>query len=201
MKKMKHRRLKVYRLFVLNFLVCALSTFHCLSQNSNSQKDALLNDNLKEVIHKVDSIYKIDQDNRLAFDAVDEKYGLPENSNMVLFHLKERREALLGNRAENYLEELKSLRKKMKEQDVSNVKELIELTGKHGFPGPERLGVKKSKAYLIFVHTPNNYKDEVRLLIEEEYRAGRMGTYEYQHIIWHLDGRKGMPQRSNNRKD
>ena len=67
---------------------------------------------------------------------------------------------------------------------------------KYGFPNNKRLDVNKSKAYFIFVHSPRNYFDEIRTLMNREYENSRISEYEKGYIFWHLDGRKGMPPMS-----
>ncbi|MGY3792345.1 hypothetical protein [uncultured Aquimarina sp.] len=76
--------------------------------------------------------------------------------------------------------------------DNNNVKRLIEITNTYGFPNVDRLQ-SPVPAWLIFQHTPEEYKEEVSDLLIEEHKSGRMPTMEYNMIKWHLTGRKGSP--------
>jgi len=70
---------------------------------------------------------------------------------------------------------------------------LINITKKYGFPNNTRLGEYKSKAYLLFVHSPRYFFPVIDTLVEKEYEAGRISEYKRKFIKWHLDGRNGLP--------
>jgi tRNA(Leu) C34 or U34 (ribose-2'-O)-methylase TrmL len=141
----------------------------------------------------VDSIYELDQSSRYGFDKIDSLYRMEKGFMMKrAFGGKEK----LGDEFENYNRKIDSIWDYLKIIDDSNTRELIAITKKYGFPNNKRLDVNKSKAYFIFVHSPRNYFDEIRTLINREYENGRISEYEKGYIFWHLDGRKGMPPMS-----
>src|SRR5699024_7115102 len=75
-------------------------------------------------------------------------------------------------------------------QDIENTKRLIKITKKYGFPGMKRLG-HDTPVFMVFVHTPKEYEERVRKLIEKEYKAGRISKYGRDYVIWNLNGRGG----------
>ena len=87
-----------------------------------------------------------------------------------------------------------SLKDVMDKIDEYNTKRLIEITEKYGFPSNYRLKVYKSKAYLLFVHSPTKYFPKINLLIEKEFEAGRISEYCKEYIFWHTKrNRSGLP--------
>ena len=76
--------------------------------------------------------------------------------------------------------------------DKKNTERLIAITRKYGFPNIERLGAPVA-AWLIFQHTPDEYRKEVSKLLAKEDKAGRMPDIEYLMLKWHLGGRKEPP--------
>ncbi|HET8810000.1 MAG TPA: hypothetical protein VFM65_07030 [Flavobacteriaceae bacterium] len=75
-------------------------------------------------------------------------------------------------------------------QDIKNTKQLISITKKYGFPGMERLG-HDIPIFMVFAHTPYKYEifDEVRNLIKQEFKEGRISKYAKDYILWHIEGR------------
>lgn len=47
--------------------------------------------------------------------------------------------------------------------------------------------------HILLVHAPKNYFDTVKPILESEYKKGSMSQFEYDHTMWHLNGRKGIP--------
>jgi len=76
--------------------------------------------------------------------------------------------------------------------DTKNTLKLIEITNQYGFPNVDRIGVPLP-AWLIFHHSPYEFKDTVLHVINKEYESGRLPNNEYQLIKWHLSGRNGAP--------
>jgi hypothetical protein len=90
----------------------------------------------------------------------------------------------------------------MKYLDSINTKRLIEITRKYGFPDYERLkyilgeddnAIFTSSPQLIFVHAPEYYFKEIKIIVSKEYLKGRMSKNACSHILWHINGRKGDP--------
>lgn len=83
--------------------------------------------------------------------------------------------------------------------DELNIKRIIELTKIYGFPSKSRIEKKyKGKLdeefnpYILIVHAPKKYWDELKVLIKKELDNKRLSRCEYGHILWHLNGRKNI---------
>ena len=169
--------------FLLPLLFIAFS-FSCKNKYE-------LDQNKKKILNKeIDSIYDLDQKIRLSFFELDSIYQLEK-----FFHMQStlKKTQILGSLYEEYQKKIDSMEEDMKSYDYSNTKRLIDITKKYGFPGEERLGVYKAKAYMIFVHSPREYFEEITNLINLEYNEGRINDYQKEYIFWHINGRKSSP--------
>lgn len=139
----------------------------------------------------VDSIFELDQSVRLHFNVIDKKFGV----NIGTFGKSEefKRQYLDSLTYPLYQKSVDSIWSILKVNDSLNTKLLINITKDYGFPNNKRLGVPRSKAYIIFTHAPNFYFKEVRELVEKEYNAGRIIEFKKEYILWHVNGRKGVP--------
>jgi len=137
-------------------------------------------------------MYDIDQGKRHYFSKIDSIYGL----SISRYSLRKDIKKDLGNKYDDYQQAKKSHLDDVNKCDSLNTIKLIEITNKYGFPNNKRLGVYKSKAYMIFVHSPRTYFEEIRALINKEYNEGRISEYKKEYIFWHLNGRTGQIPRS-----
>lgn len=85
-----------------------------------------------------------------------------------------------------------SKRQKMIEVQETNTKRIVEIIKKYGFPSVERLE-QGIPVWIILQHASLDYREELLELLEKEFKAKRIPNNEYQMIIWHLNGRKGLP--------
>jgi hypothetical protein len=83
--------------------------------------------------------------------------------------------------------------------DELNIKRIIELTKIYGFPSKSRIEKKykgnldeEFNPYILIVHAPKKYWDELKVLIKKELDNKRLSRCEYGHILWHLNGRKNI---------
>ncbi len=178
-----------------SFLSLIFLIFLIVSCKTNDNKYNLSNDDKLYLNSIIDSIYELDQTSRNGFDLIDSLYGM-EKGFMMKRHFDGQQK--LGDEIENYNKKIDSIWNYLKIIDDSNTRELIAITKKHGFPNTERLGVYKAKAYFVLVHSPPEYFDELRILINQEFEEGRISEYEKWYVFWHLNGRKGMPPRAGN---
>ncbi len=172
-------KLKIILIFAVLMVI-----FGCDNQYHLSQKKK------EKLITIVDSLFEIDQGSRNKLSIPDSIYSLEEGTYM---NLPQVLRDSLGVDYDNYKKSFDSLIALMKESDITNTEKLIEITEKYGFPSAKRLGVNKSKAYMIFVHTPKIYYPRVESLVLKEYEQSRMSEYEKEYIFWHIKGRKGLP--------
>lgn len=83
-----------------------------------------------------------------------------------------------------------SLWKIQKQIDKQNTELLIEITEKRGWVSKKELGCDgKLAPVVIFRHSPKEYFEKIKELIETESKAGRMKSGDYMFIENHLKGR------------
>lgn len=92
---------------------------------------------------------------------------------------------------QNKLDSLMMIQKKI---DIQNTRALLDIISKDGFPDFKKLNCDGYAApFLIFVHSPEEFWSEIETAIKKELKYNRMTTGDYEYIMWHLKGRKGMP--------
>lgn len=84
----------------------------------------------------------------------------------------------------------------IRQQDSIHTQRLIEITNTYGFPSSSRFNIRKHNIHphIIFVHAPEMFADTLTALLNTEKAAGRITHNEHAHIMWHLQGRKEIPQ-------
>lgn len=80
--------------------------------------------------------------------------------------------------------------------DSMNTLRLVQITEQYGFPSSRRFRSKRStlSPHIIWVHANAQHWATLKPIVEKEYKAGHMSQPEYAHIMWHLNGRKGVPE-------
>jgi hypothetical protein len=157
-------------------------------------KKVLSDKDRRYISRAVDSMYSNDQDIRSSLWQIDSIYKVGRNSTGRFLTSKQKKQKL-GQDYHNYENAQDSIYSIMKEINITNTRKLIEITQKFGFPSMERLKATKAKAYLIFVHAPKKYYEEIRSLITSEFKANRISEYEKAYIFWHINNRVGFPPR------
>ena len=86
-----------------------------------------------------------------------------------------------------------SIWKYQKHEDLNNTKLLIKIIEARGWPNKDSLGCKEfGPPMLIFRHAPKEYFNEIKFLIDKEFKEGRMNGLDHAFIDDHLNGRPGM---------
>jgi hypothetical protein len=163
------------------FVLISLTILSCSKNYDLSAADKIY---LNKVI---DSMYEIDQGKRHYFHKIDSLY----NFKMPNIKTKTALKQALGDNYESYRKTVRDHWDDVNKCDSLNTLELIKITKKYGFPSNTRLGVYKSKAHMIFVHSPRESFEEIRSLINKEFIEGRISEYAKEYIFWHLNGRTG----------
>lgn len=140
---------------------------------------------------QIDSMYAMDQTIREELYQTEVQFGVGRRSNGQFIPHAEKKN-ILGVNYPVFMKKMDSIHKKMNAIDEANTKKLLALTRQYGFPGKERLEVKKAKAYFIFVHADRKFFPEITEVLSIELNEGRISEYEYAYIMWHIEGRKGM---------
>jgi len=85
-------------------------------------------------------------------------------------------------------QEVDSLWRLQEKIDMENSRLVMDIVKDIGLSGFDSLGMDCLKqALIVFVHTPDELKDEVKALVESE--KDNMFEGQYNHIMWHLNGR------------
>lgn len=83
-----------------------------------------------------------------------------------------------------------SLMKLQKVVDNENTELLMKIIKKNkGVPDIKTLPCKRGYG-AVFMHSDEKYFPELRILFENEYKAGRVQDAEYNYMQWHFGGRK-----------
>lgn len=171
-----------------SFLILLLIAlyFSCSGKYNLSEKRRIA------LAETVKQMYELDQGHRKNFYTIDSMFGVDKKSAGRFLFTSEKKE-ILNDRYSEYKKKQDSLWKVIHKIDSINTNELIKITKKYGFPSQERLKTHRAEAYFLFVHSDRIYHDEIRELINKEFEENRISEYEKAYIMWHLDGRKGMP--------
>lgn len=178
-----------YKVFFLTFLL--LTIISCSNKYHLNEKE------LKMLNSEIDMMYVNDQSARLYFDKIDSIFGIDKRNNLEMYKSNNQRSFLGEEKYQVYKFKNDSLWKVINRIDEYNTNKLIEITEKYGFPSNQRLKVNMSKAYFLFVYSSSKYFDKINVLIENEFKEGRISEYCKEYIFWHTKkGRKGMPPMS-----
>jgi hypothetical protein len=74
---------------------------------------------------------------------------------------------------------------------------MIAIINTYGYPSPSRFHFSGT-AGVILVHAQPRYADTLQKLLDVERTEKRITNNEYAYIIWHLNGRVGIPQFDSN---
>lgn len=89
----------------------------------------------------------------------------------------------------NYSENRDSLLEIQHKVDKYNNKNLLDITLRYGFPSAERLG-EPILAWRIFQHSPQEFHEELKFRIKDEFEKGRIPSSEYAALNRHFNGNK-----------
>ena len=178
-----------YKVFFVTTIILAIIS--CSSKYHLDEKE------LKILNSEIDLMYENDQSTRLYFDKIDSIFGIDKRNNLEMHKSSSQKSFLGEEKYQAYKFKSDSLWKVIHQIDEYNTRRLIEITEKYGFPSNQRLNVKKSKAYFLFVHSSSKYFERINTLIEKEFDEGRISEYCKEYIFWHTKrNRKGMPPMS-----
>lgn len=90
------------------------------------------------------------------------------------------------------LYDVEEYRLKQDSIDNRNTQLLLDITGKYGFPYAGRLN-HNFPVQFIFVHAPQDYWPQIDAVMKKEHENDNIGDLDYQFILWHINGRVGMP--------
>lgn len=178
--------------FMLLFLVTLIS----LRGYPQEAKEQLLEKEIYQVVEELTFMYDYDQALR--------EYHIYKTFNKAITDSLE----LLDNESrERYVEtkQYKSnfetiiLTKYIVPSDARHTERLLEIVKTYGFPSMKRLkryykGTfdKEFNPLIIFIHSPKKYFDELKIVMEKEYKQKRISKCQYGYLLWHLNGRNNL---------
>ena len=86
-------------------------------------------------------------------------------------------------------EEKKILWKIQSDIDEYNTKRFIQIIREHGFVDSSNSNVKDAATYIILMHAPRKYYNDLQKLLQEERKKGNIDKSSYGLITWHIKGR------------
>ncbi|WP_010232335.1 hypothetical protein, partial [Gillisia marina] len=163
---------------------------------SQSEKDKLLKQDIFSLVEEMEFMYGYDQIMReytifKTFDKseTDRIENLPDSLRMKEIFKREFKSDSIGKLI---------WKKYINPKDAEHTERMIEITKKYGFPSLKRLQPFYDKEfvdpefnpYIILVHSPKEYWDELKTLMKSELDQGRISKCTYGHLLWQITGRK-----------
>ena len=177
-------RLLILSLLITNFVFSQID-----------KEDAFEND-IVELVEEMEFMYGYDQTLRKymiyrTFDKSETNRieNLPDSlKSKEIAEKKIKSDSLAKNIWKNYINP----------KDSEHTKRLIEITKKYGFPRVTRIRKYYEKdfvdsefnPFLIFIHSPKEYFDEIRNLMRIELENDRISKCHWGYLLWHINGRK-----------
>lgn len=173
-----------------------ITIIFCFPVYSQSQKDSLFKKDIEVLVEEMEFMYGYDQTLReyTLFKTFDKSEtnrieNLPDS--LRLKEMTERKfvsDTLSKFIFKNYINP----------KDALHTERLIEITKKYGFPSVDRIRKFYNKEFvdsefrpmLIFIHSPSQYWEELKVLILEEYRIGNINQCQYGYLLWQFTGRQ-----------
>lgn len=158
-------------------------------------KDSLMKRDINEIVDELQFMYGYDQTMR--------EYTIYKTFDR---HKTDSIENLSDNLREVALKDLKFdndtlvtmiWKKYINPKDTEHTERLIEITNKYGFPDLNKIKKYYKKKFIdpefnpviIFIHSPNKYWNELKVLIKNEYKTGNINQCTYGYLLWHFNGR------------
>lgn len=182
--------------YLLVSIVVILSIFSC-QQEKESEKIHLTCDLVEEMLES-DQYYrktkKLYPPYTYMLDSLLVAAGYSGWSDLKNFDIKEQEayrekaQRLADNIDPAYMTRRDSLFKLQIEIDTKNTKKLMQIVEDTGYPALDTMAYDCAyRSFMVFLHTPEELLDEVRVLVEKGQE--HIGEGQYNHLMWHLKGR------------
>ncbi|WP_405368868.1 hypothetical protein [Nonlabens sp. Asnod2-A12] len=163
---------------------------------SQTEKDSLLQKDIINLIEEMEFMYGYDQTLReyIIFKTFDKSEtdrieNLPDSLRVSEMNKRQFESDSIGKLI---------WKKYINPKDAEHTERMIEITKKYGFPSLNRIKKYYDKEfidpefnpYILLVHAPKKYWDELKLLMKNELDIGRIDKCTYGHLLWHFTGRK-----------
>lgn len=186
----------MYRILFIVFLFLSFAKSFAQNAEIDIQNEKFIKD-IDIIIEELQFMYDTDQALR--------EYTLFKTYNKAL---TDSIESLPSDKVREYIQSKNfksdSIGKRIREKyilpiDSLNIERIIELTKIYGFPSISRIKKiykkeldKEFNPYLLVVHAPKKYWEELKLIIKKELKNKNLSRCEYGHMLWHLNGRKNI---------
>jgi hypothetical protein len=79
--------------------------------------------------------------------------------------------------------------------DDANTRRMMVIIKTYGFPSRDRTARLDNDlaAFILLMHAPEKYFEALKPLLKTELDVRRISSFEYAQVMWHLNGRVGVP--------
>lgn len=170
----------------------------CSTINAQSVKDSLFQKDIISLVEEMEFMYGYDQIIReytlfKTFDKseTDRIENLPDSLKLEEMNKRQFESDSIGTII---------WRRYISPKDEEHTLRMIEITRKYGFPTVDRIRKYYNKKfvdpefnpYILLVHAPKKYWEELKLLMKSELDKGRISKCTYGHLLWHCTGRASL---------
>jgi len=175
-----------------------ISLLFCKAIYAQSVKDSLFQKDIISLVEEMEFMYGYDQVIReytlfKTFDKseTDRIENLPDSLKMEEMDKRQFESDSIGHII---------WKRYISPKDEEHTLRMIEITRKYGFPTVDRIRKHYSKnfideefnPYILLVHAPKKYWEELKLLMKSELDKGRISKCIYGHLLWHFTGRTSL---------
>lgn len=163
---------------------------------SQSARDEIFEQDLPALIEEMEFMYGYDQ--LLREYTIFKSFNKNETDSIELLNDSLRSAIVKDRQFINDTLNTFIFREYINPKDAIHTERMIAITKKYGFPGVERITKYYDKPfkdpefspYILLVHAPEPYWEELKLLMKKEMEKGRIDRCTYGHLLWHFTGRK-----------
>lgn len=163
---------------------------------SQTTKDSLLKEDIIGLVEEMEFMYGYDQ--TLREYTIFKTFDKSETDSIENLSDSLRRKEIFKRKFVSDSIEKNIWKSYINPKDAEHTERMIEITRKYGFPTTER--IKKYykedfidpefNPFIILVHSPKEYWEELKVLIRNEYKNGIINKCEYGYLLWQFTGRK-----------
>ncbi|MEL4309053.1 hypothetical protein [Joostella sp. CR20] len=163
---------------------------------SQATKDSIFKQNINALVEEMEFMYGYDQMLReytfyKTFDKSETDSIEQLSDSLVTLEIEKRKfksEKTSKLIWENYINP----------KDKEHTERMIEIIKTYGFPTSDRIKMyykepfndAEFNPYILLVHAPKEYWEELKPLIKTELDEGRINICTYGHLLWHFTGRQ-----------
>tara|TARA_B100001063_G_C16610206_1_gene475325 strand:- start:116 stop:736 length:621 start_codon:yes stop_codon:yes gene_type:complete len=180
-----------FRILIFFILFTSLS-------NAQSEKDLLLKKDIIALVEEMEFMYGYDQTLReyIIFKTFDK--GVTDSIEKLPDSLRHKEISKRRFKSDSLARTI--WKDYINPKDAIHTERLIEITRKYGFPNIKRIRKYYKDEFIdpefspaiIFVHAPEKFWKDLKILMKNELEEGRIDQCTYGHMLWHFTGRKSL---------